>query len=461
MTEPQPEDRLDVVERRLRALERAQATYIVATVTATDADTSTFTAVLEESGQVLSGISAPAQFLPAVQDQVRLSVYGATIIYEPSSLTGIDPANVGNLAGLNVTDDPRIMGELFSTHMERKAQLAAWTNTINDPGQTNSELGIAELSFVAQKGHAYLVVATGLQPEIGGGGDNHTVPFNLRATFDGTSPLVSSYLMGSSRVRTAFDLFPWENPTSTVMGMHHEAVGGRTVRVGLSMAKPTAATYVQLVQDTYLQEYMFVLDLGLTIGDTGQPNAMGGTLLSGAVPPPPPSTVKTNGATQFVAGWMSNFQGDGDYVPYTQAWQGYSPRYPADGNMRAFLGGFRDENNHSMATTLAGATIRYVKAFVWYSWWHYSNGGIPVIGVHTNDAQVFTPTGQGPDKVLGPAIGRNAGTWIDLPLTWGNWFRDSVAAGIALGPADSLDPTYAGSADTVNHPPVIEIGWTR
>lgn len=442
-------------------LRRSQPKPRVNRVLATDPETNTFT-VEVEGAEPLSGISSAPQFLPAPGDMVRLTMYGGVPVYEPSGLVGVDTSNVGNLAGLNVTDDPRIMGENFTSHLDRKSQIVAWTAFWNPTGPTTDEIGMVEIAFQAKPGHVYAIHAVGMLPDVTGGGDDHIVPFLLRATFDGTPPNISSsYLMGSTQVRSRFDLYPWENTTASIHAMHFEplSASGRTVRVMVSIVKPPGATYVDIYGDPALsRRYFWAEDLGRTPGDTGQVNTGGGTVSTGTPPPPPPPVnAKIDGESVFDATWVSNFRGNLSYVDFAEAYQGYDQGTGGNGNMRSFIG-FPD-----MAGPLAGATIRYVRVWLWYGHWYNGGGGYPLIGFHTNASKVLTPTGQYADVVAQPLLGRGAGGWFDVNPGWGDLIRDGVVKGIALGPGPDNGAQYYGRANGPGqaNAPRLAIGWTK
>lgn len=84
------------IKKRLAALEGGRVTYRAATVSAVDAGASKFSADVTGAG-TLSGISAEPSFLPAVGDTVRLSLVGATPIYQPKRI-GEDAVGYTELA---------------------------------------------------------------------------------------------------------------------------------------------------------------------------------------------------------------------------------------------------------------------------------------------------------------------------------------------------------------------------
>lgn len=89
-------DQIADLRQQVAQLQRERVTYRVTEVTATDPVSSTFTATLPDGGD-LGGVAAPAQFLPEVGDLVRLTLVGATPIYEPERVaSGSVTANMIN-----------------------------------------------------------------------------------------------------------------------------------------------------------------------------------------------------------------------------------------------------------------------------------------------------------------------------------------------------------------------------
>lgn len=375
----------------------------------------------------------------------------------------IDQTGVANLAGLNVTGDARVGGVPLAGLLGDKANIEAWTFNWADPGATVDEIGMVELTFTAKAHHAYLLLAGGIVPDVDGGGDRHAVAVRVRATTDGTAPVKTSPVKAIGTIETRYDAFPWENSTIPVIGLHHQdSDTDSQIRTLLTIAKPPAATSVKLYTDFagLGPRYYMVLDMGTAPGDSGQPNAGGGSLVVGQPPPaPPPAAPKVDGETIYNATWVSNFRGNGSYVDYDEAYQGYNPAYTPNGDMRSFLG----FTEYDISVNLQGADLRYIRLWLRYGHWYRLDGGYPLIDLHGHQGQVFSPTGQFGKTVVGPWLGRGGGAWIDLPLDWAYGFKDGTYRGIALGPAGTTDGTFHGRANGPGQAdaPKLAIGWTK
>lgn len=86
MTEPQAKKPpIVALTERVKNLEGAKVTYRAATVVAVHPLTSTFDVVLDD-GLEWAGLSAPPHFLPAVGDEVQLSMSGALPTFQPGRI---------------------------------------------------------------------------------------------------------------------------------------------------------------------------------------------------------------------------------------------------------------------------------------------------------------------------------------------------------------------------------------
>lgn len=105
-------EQLAEVRRELADLRSQRVTNKGATVTAADSVTSTFTVDMP-GGQVLAGMQAPPQFLPAVGDEVSLRLTGATPVYEPARIAenAVGPVELSE----DAVDGKTIVGVVLKT----------------------------------------------------------------------------------------------------------------------------------------------------------------------------------------------------------------------------------------------------------------------------------------------------------------------------------------------------------
>lgn len=382
----------------------------------------------------------------------------------------VDPAGVGNLQALNVVGDAMFKGFALDDLLSRRARVVARTENWANPGTTTTQLGMVELAFQSTPGHMYGVVATGMVadvPGLNGGNMSATPPVEheeatvwwyARYTTDGSAPTISSPVMARTKSLIRYSSFPWENLPAHLEGDWVEtSATPRTIRVGLSMAKPTGGTGVFMREGTDEPRSFKIVDLGLAPSDTGQPNGMAGTSISGTVPPPP-NTLQED-ETIYDASWGRIFTGDGQiYVEGSNGMQGQS-LYAPYGNMRTFVG-FPD-----MTPTMAGATIRWIKLYTYWNWWAYDDGGHPVVSTHGHTVVPATNTGQYGNGFAyqGGYVGINAGVWIDLPSSWFADFQNGTFRGVVLGPGPTADLRFHGKFDGPGggNPPRIAIGWRK
>jgi hypothetical protein len=392
----------------------------------------------------------------SIDEAVRLGTLGddiLSIINASGRLVGnIDSAGVGNLTNLSTVGDPRFQGTLLSSMINERARGVAWTFDFVNPGATTNEIGLTELDFLSQPGHCYAIFASGLQPDVNGV-DFTSCTFRVRMTLDGSIPTITSPTQASTTVHSRFDGAPWEATQGTIIGLHREGnPTSRTVRLLLTLNNGVGAASTALNTDnTFNPRAFFVVDLGVTTGDMGQPNTGGGALVGGGSTVPP--AVRRDGETVFLASWVQNFGASGA-MSFAECYQGFEA---SNGNMTSLIG-FPD-----MTASLAGATIRYCKVWVYFQHWWFMDFGIPRIGTHWNLNNPGSLINLHNNQFDGPALGRGAGAWIDCPIQWGIDAQAGNVRGIQLGPGPTTDQHYYGYATgpaQVN-PPSIAIGWTR
>lgn len=438
-------------------LKRDRVRYVEAPVTSVDPTTSTFSVTIagEQDGRELSGIVTDPQTLPGEGDTVRLTVAGAQPIYHPTGIPAVNPDSVANFAGLNVTADPTFQGETLAEKLARKAQVVARTQNWANPGSTTSELGMIELSIQTIPGHRYEIKADGMVPDVAGA-DDQTVRWFMRYTTNGSAPTITSTLLATDTTLARFDAFPWENGTAHIKGDFVETNSTpRTLRVGLSYAKPAGATSVALYVDATIQQHYFTItDLGPDPGDTGLVNYMAG----GGAPSAPPTDPMLSGETIYEASWGRVFNEDGSiHVEGSNGFQGQSPY--GNGNMKTFIG-FPD-----VTADLAGATITYIKLWTYWNGWARPTGGHPAVSTHNRTSLPATPTGQFANQIttFPLVIPRLAAYWWTLPTAWHASFQSGTYRGVVLGPGPNTDDVYFGRFDGPGIPngPKLAIGWRK
>lgn len=109
------------IRRDVAEIKRGRVTHRTVTVTASDPVTSKFSADLPD-GQPLTGLSAPAEFLPAAGQDVTLRLEGATPLYEPAGIAGM---SAGKLTSGAMTADVTLSGRFATALTGTRVELNA------------------------------------------------------------------------------------------------------------------------------------------------------------------------------------------------------------------------------------------------------------------------------------------------------------------------------------------------
>lgn len=189
---------LAAIRGQITTLEKRRVTHRKLSVTSADAGTATFTATLPD-GQALTGLTAPAQFLPEAGQTVTVRLEGATPIYDPAGLAidavgdrevssiSADFISAGLLTG-EIALANRITTALEGARVEFNPLgfqkfLADGTITISLTGDENLLTG------------TFMTATTGRRVEIGASGNVGRVSM---IAADGTTGLLESYTEGGT-----------------------------------------------------------------------------------------------------------------------------------------------------------------------------------------------------------------------------------------------------------------------
>lgn len=454
-----PDPIVQEVKNDVRELQGSQVTYREMRVTAVDPETSTFSAIGEGDPEPTIGIWAPVQFLPGLEDTVTVTVAGATPIYQPNGVPQINSDRILNVSGLNVSGEVTIGGTPLGETLDNTARVVARTKNWANPGSTTTELGMIELAVEQTiPGHLYKIEAHGMIAEIAGA-DDQTVRWWARYTTDGSAPTITSPHLATDHTYCRFDLYPYESTQAHLVGEFTEtSATPRTLRVGLSFAKPTGASSVSLYTDDTLSTRVFTItDMGVDPGDTGQVNYMAG----GGAPSAPPGSAKTYQEKFYPATWGRIFDQSGAIrTDGPVGWQGYSVNW---GGRSLTQLGF---DSTAIFNDLLNADIVHIKLYTYWNWWSRENGGHPAVSTHGNASAPGSPSGIFANEVttFPTVIPRMSGYWFTLPSSWHASFKSGAYKGVVLGPGPfTNDDIYLGKFDgpgTVNYPR-LAIGFRK
>lgn len=462
MTAPGDDDRFARIWEAIRKLQDDRVTHRSGTVTAIDLESSTFTADVEGAG-ITAGIYAEPQFMPQVDDIVRLRLAGATPIYDPA---GINQNDTVAIQDLSVTSDPLIMGQSFSGHLAPKAsfQAGASRGALVDPALTTSgETGFYEATFEFEAGHQYELRSSNfwVRPNTG----CTRIDVNLRYTVsddpDVAPPAVSiasNYFarwpqavvtggIGHGVVLQRLITFPKYLHFRFLLSL--VSFGG-TAYIEMSSENHANATTTTTIEPEVVQ--LWVMDTGAAPWtNRAATNTGAGT----------PAAIKRYTRTYYPT-WVRRFSGTGATLASSGTMaQGLDPDLTSAGDQATQFGGFlRDGTGNLIATDLSGATIEKLELWMWAREWGYPNGGTAVIRYHNNASAGTLSTAAGLIQQSGwkPYQGR----WVDI-TAWAPQFLANTAKGIQIGPAGNNAPSFFGKfrSHSQSNPPRIRATFTR
>jgi hypothetical protein len=197
-----------------------------------------------------------------------------------------------------------------------------------------------------------------------------------------------------------------------------------------------------------------VTDIGLGMSQTGETrngssDATASSTGGGEVTPP---AVKKNYDQTWSAlaspNGFRSFNSDGTvYSDNTYMYSG-----PPDGLSNiSSMAVFPD-----LTSTLAGATVTGVWAYVYYDYWDNPNGGAAFIGLHGMSAlTTFKPTLSYATNALSASWPQASGRWVKIdPSTYAGWVA-GTHKGFTLG-------NYNGTqAYGYAHNPQLRVTWTK
>ena len=194
-----------------------------------------------------------------------------------------------------------------------------------------------------------------------------------------------------------------------------------------------------------LQTYMYVTDIGPGIPHTPNHNNGGGKLSSGTSTVTVPKVTRT---AEWTANAIRNYQGNGSVYPINNGkiYQGLSPA--GYGNLCS-AAIFPD-----MTATLSGASINWIKVYLYFEHWYYNAGGTARIGL-TGKSLPGSMTAGG----LATSSGgwpKPGGRWVDIPSNLWNGFKTGQWGGITLN-GDGGYGTYGYASGN----PKIQINYTK
>ena len=194
-----------------------------------------------------------------------------------------------------------------------------------------------------------------------------------------------------------------------------------------------------------LQTFMYVTDIGPGLPHTPNHNNGGGKLSSGTSTVTIPKVTRT---AEWTANAIRNYQGNGSVYPINNGkiYQGLSPA--GYGNLCS-AAIFPD-----MTATLSGASINWIKVYLYFEHWYNNAGGTARIGL-TGKSLPGSMTAGG----LATSSGgwpKPGGRWVNIPSNLWDGFKTGQWGGITLN-GDGGYGTYGYASGN----PKIQINYTK
>lgn len=356
-------------------------------------------------------------------------------------------ALIGNTLDLATPDGFSIDGETLSDILwpYARGNRVAYQATSTRPTITTTEYGLFEIQGTLPQGRIYRVNFTGLFTHQT---TNGSMRLWLRSTTNGTPPQVVA--PASTQLMMGWHGF-------TVANLPTQKSIERYFHVGSDRYGPPVTIRILVSAATLSGTAAFYPDSGVTpatftIDDVGPLNE--GFMLDGM-------------ASGGGGGSYSGVQTYTTVVPssWTRTWRGGSIR---SDTTDAIQGNYSGQHYSqigfptTVASTLAGATVQRIEAYLYANHWYAGAGGTAVIGVHgeTSPPASFSYSG----ALSVPSWPRGAGKWVQLPTAWYAGFKAGTSRGITLGggasSSASLYGRFNGTGATANRP-ALRLTYTK
>jgi hypothetical protein len=383
----------------------------------------------------------------------------------------ITDEGVATVQDLSVVGDPIIMGTRFSAHIAPFArfQAAASRGSHTDPALTPSgggEVGFYEMTVELQPGRIYLLQSSNIWVRPGETGCNR-IDLNVRYTVS-VDPAVDPAAVS---LTSPFFTRSAAAEYGGASNLGHNAIVSKILRPKtyahfrflLSLYSAGGSAYIEMGSENHAVAelddviepevaQLFAVDLGVHPWTNRAVTNTGGST--------PAATKKYT--YEYTARWTRWFRGDGSvHTDNGDAYQGYTPYYPANGDQASQIGDFRRvSSGQLLKDDLSGATMEKLEVYLYAEHWHYAAGGTAVIRYHNNTGPGSLNNYAGDKRIAGWA--RGEARWVDI-TEWAGHFAGTGAKGIQVGPSGGTDPEFYGvfHGHTGSRPPRLRATFTK
>jgi hypothetical protein len=372
---------------------------------------------------------------------------------------------------LSVTNDPILIGTPFTQHIAPFARFHAASSrgSVTDPALTSpggGEVGFYEMTVELYPGRIYLLQSSNIWVRPGETGTNR-IDLNVRYTVS-TDPAVDPAAV--SPTNPLFTRSPAAEYGGT-SNLGHNAIVSKILRPKtyahfrflLSLYSTGGSAYIEMGSENHTVAelddviepevaQLFVVDLGV------HPWTNRAVANTGSSAP----AAKKKYTYEYTARWTRRFRGDGTvHTDNGDAYQGYTPFYPANGDQASQIGDFRRvSSGQLLKDDLNGATMEKLEVYLYAEHWHYAAGGTAVIRYHNNTGPGSLNNYAGDKRIAGWA--RGEARWVDI-TEWAGHFAGTGAKGIQVGPSGGTDPEFYGvfHGHTGSRPPRLRATFTK
>lgn len=377
------------------------------------------------------------------QPSVEISTTGAEVITlrDPDtdlSVTVLDSAGNVSAKVVNAADDMSVQGRsIFDILNDHPYGTLAKTKLVSNITLTTTAKALTSCDIIMPgSGPRQLRLIIGVESTANAA---YATAFDLKfsaTTTANTANTTHTTIDGYTRAGQKWDQWVYEF-NSDELGVN--ALGTRFLSAlvcGRTDGAGATSNTVQAVGGNSPSDgtFLIVEDVGPAVPTGRQTTGSGGEAIG--------LGTRTSAAT--APKWYQTYKGDGaQYTAYPERhYQGYY--LAANGVMKSAIGA-----PDQMFADLNGATVEWIKIYLYADHWWSASGGIAVLGTHNSSTK---PTAfPGVSGAHSVAFGRDQGIEITLPSAWYASFKSGTHRGVTLHANNSTSSDYYGyfrSADT-------------
>lgn len=347
----------------------------------------------------------------------------------------------GEVSGKAITasDNLYYRGEELTAFLDRRARgLVQWGARYTATTASASNSLALEIGYLAEGGRMYKVHTSPLRAL--STVSNDYVEVKITRTSDGSAPTASSPIFARFQAAAA------NSGVGVPINKLYSPGSTLTQRLLISISRISGTGNVSLLGSTDDPIEVWVEDVGPYV-------EQGGVIRDGAGVAAQPMQQYTK---RFYATSSRSYDGGGAYMAYRGDLivQG---DYGGNGNQRSMVG----FDHATIASTLAGSTLRSAKFYAYANHWYNNGGGTAVLGYHnaTSLGATFSGTTNQVQSAGWPKPGARV---VDLGVTFGNRFRDGTAKGMTFGPGPTSSTLYYGKFDgAAGNKPYLEFTYVK